>query len=415
MLHKLDKSILKNIVSLFLVQGVGYILPLVTLPYLVKVLGPAGYGNLGFSLALIQYFILLTQFGFDFSATKEIAIHKDNKSKVSEIFWAVIYCKIALLALSALILIIAMQFVPLLKEHDDIIFASFVSVIGMAFLPSWLFQGKEKMGRMAIYNIIARSLTLPATFLLVHTPEDAWVAALITSTGIVLATLFSLIIIYHEQWIEFRKPNVSHINETMSEGWHIFLSNIAGNLYINSIPVFLGFMTRPETVGQYVAADKIRQAIQGLMGPVTQVFYPRISALMSSNKSKAISLIKGLFKVQCTVALIISLCLFVFAEEIIISLYSREYIEAILILKLISPLVFIISISNVLGVQGMLTMGMKIAFSKIVWLGAVINTLIIFPFIYNYQAEGAAISVLITEVLIMLFIVYSVRKIWSDF
>jgi len=201
----------------------------------------------------------------------------------------------------------------------------------------------------------------------------------------------------------------------MSEGWHIFLSNIAGNLYINSIPVFLGFMTRPETVGQYVAADKIRQAIQGLMGPVTQVFYPRISALMSSNKSKAISLIKGLFKVQCTVALIISLCLFVFAEEIIISLYSREYIEAILILKLISPLVFIISISNVLGVQGMLTMGMKIAFSKIVWLGAVINTLIIFPFIYNYQAEGAAISVLITEVLIMLFIVYSVRKIWSDF
>jgi len=100
------------------------------------VLGPAGYGTLGFSLALIQYFILLTQYGFDFSATKEIAIHKDNKSKVSEIFWAVIYCKIALLALSALILIIAMQFVPLLKEHDDIIFASFVSVIGMAFLPS---------------------------------------------------------------------------------------------------------------------------------------------------------------------------------------------------------------------------------------------------------------------------------------
>lgn len=410
----MDKSIFKNIISLFLVQGVGYILPLVTLPYLVRVLGPAGYGNLGFSLALIQYFILLTQYGFDFSATKEIAIHKDNKNKVSEIFWSVIYCKIALLILSGIVLLIAMQFVPLLKEHDDIVFASFVSVIGMAFLPSWLFQGKEKMGRMAIYNIIARTLTLPATFLLVQSPQDAWIAALVTSSGIVLATLFSLIIVYHERWVDFRSPNIEHINEAMTGGWHIFLSNIAGNLYINSIPVFLGFMTRPETVGQYVAADKIRQAVQGLMGPVTQVFYPRISALMSSDKVKAIRLIKGLFKIQCAVAFLISLCIFIFAEKIILVLYSKQYTEAVLILKLISPLVFIISISNVLGVQGMLTMGMKKAFSRIVWLGAVVNTLIIFPFVYNYQAEGAAVSVLITEVLVMLLIVYKVRNIWSD-
>ncbi|MBW9402018.1 flippase [Leclercia sp. EC_58] len=410
----MDKSILKNITSLFLVQGVGYILPLVTLPYLVRVLGPTSYGNLGFSLALIQYFILLTQYGFEFSATKEIAVHKDNKDKVSEIFWSVIYCKISLLILSAILLLIATQFVPLLKQHDDIVFASFVSVIGMAFLPSWLFQGKEKMGRMAIYNILARFLTVPATFLLVHTPQDAWVAALITSSGIVLATLFSLIIVYLERWVDFRKPNIEQINEALKGGWHIFLSNIAGNLYINSIPVFLGFMTKPETVGQYVAADKIRQAIQGLMGPVTQVFYPRISALMSTNKSNAIRLIKGLFGIQCAVALFISLLMFIFAENIILMLYSKEYTEAIILLQLISPLVFIISISNVLGVQGMLTMGMKKAFSAIVWFGAVINTIIIFPLIYYYQAEGAAISVLITEVLIMLIIFYKVRKIWSE-
>ena len=95
-------------------------------------------------------------------------------------------------------------------------------------------------------------------------------------------------------------------------------------------------------------------------------------------------------------------------------LYSKEYTEAIILLQLISPLVFIISISNVLGVQGMLTMGMKKAFSAIVWFGAVINTIIIFPLIYYYQAEGAAISVLITEVLIMLIIFYKVRKIWSE-
>lgn len=410
----MDKSIIKNMVSLFLVQGVGYILPLITLPYLVRVLGPGGFGALGFSLAFTQYFILLTQYGFDLSATNKIAIHKDDKEKVSEIFWGVLICKTLLAILSAIIILISIFFVPVVSEYKYIIIASFSSVVGSVFLPTWLFQGKEKMGWMAMYNIVARALTIPLIFLCVNSSKDIWLAALISGCGIMLASVISLTMIYRIKWVKWSCPRVEQLKEIMYDGWHIFLSNIAGSLYINSIPVLLGFIVGPVLVGYYVAADRIRQAIQGLMGPVTQVFYPRVSALMIINKDKAFKMIRWLLSLQSLIALIVSLLVCFFAERIILLFYSSAYTESITILRLLAPLLFVISVSNVLGVQGMLTMGMRKSFSGIVWVGAILNTILIFPLIYSYGINGAAMSVLVTEVIIMILIINKTKKVWRN-
>lgn len=98
----MDRKIFKNIVSLVGIQGVNYIIPLITLPYLVRVLQPAGYGSLGFALAITQYFVILTDYGFNLSVTQKIAVNKDDKRYVSKIFWNVISCKLLLGVLGAL-------------------------------------------------------------------------------------------------------------------------------------------------------------------------------------------------------------------------------------------------------------------------------------------------------------------------
>lgn len=92
----MDRKILKNIISLIGIQGVNYIIPLITLPYLVRILQPAGYGSLGFSLAIIQYFTILTDYGFNLSVTQKIAINRDDKTFISKTFWSVISCKLLL-------------------------------------------------------------------------------------------------------------------------------------------------------------------------------------------------------------------------------------------------------------------------------------------------------------------------------
>lgn len=408
----MNKNMVKNILSLFMIQGAGYILPLITLPYLVRVLGPSQYGILGFSFAFVQYFTLIVQYGFDLSATNKIAIHKDNKTLVSQVFWGVLFCKSVLVVLSALFMFAVVAFVPSLKQYSTVVIVSYTSVIGAAYLPSWLFQGKEKMGWMAISNIAAKIVTLPLIFLCVKSPADTWIVALITGAGFILGSLFSFYMIYREKWIEWSLPSYAQIKEQIHDGRYIFLSNIAGSVYVNSIPVFLGFAAGPVVVGFYVAADKIRMAIQGLMGPITQVFYPRISSLMANDKAKGLKMIRTLLYGQNAIVLLISLLLMIFAHEIITVFYGNTYLASVSVLIILAPMVFFISVSTVLGVQGMLIIGLKKEFSQILWFGAVLNTLAIFPLIWWAGADGAAISVLVTEAVVALLIVYKTQSIW---
>ena len=410
-----EQVMLKNLLSLFMIQGAGYVLPLITLPYLVRVLGPGEYGVLGFSLAFTQYFTLLVQYGFDLSATNKIAIHKEDKTLVSQMFWGVMLCKTVLVFLGILLMAVILPLTPKLTGYYTAIIASYTSVIGTAYTPSWLFQGKEKMGWMAIANLSAKIVVIPFIFIFVTSSADTWLVALLTGCGFILGALLSFHRIRQEGWIEWSLPSRAQIKELIHDGRYIFISNIAGNLYVNSIPVFLGFATEPAIVGFYVAADRIRQAVQGLMGPVTTVFYPRISSLMSTDEKKGLRMIRRLLLGQSAAALLAVLSLMILSHEIINLLYGERYRQSALILTLLAPLILFISTSTVLGVQGMLIIGMRKHFSLILWSGAIFNTAIIFPLIRLAGGAGAAVSVLLTEALVACLIASRTQFIWRRF
>ena len=236
----MDKLLIKNIVSLFGVQGVSYIAPLITLPYLVRVLGPESYGVLGFSLAFVQYFVMLTDYGFNLSATHDIAVCKSNKKEVSKTFWAVIYCKV-IFAVGSLVAVVAMcYFIPFLRSQSIVIYAAFGMVISNVIFPVWLFQGMEKMGWCSILNIISRLLAIPLTFIYVNSHQDAWVAALIVSGTALFGGVVSSFIIYKEKWVSFQSINRSDIYLQVRSSWHLFISSAAVNLYTSSVTVILG-------------------------------------------------------------------------------------------------------------------------------------------------------------------------------
>lgn len=409
----MKSSIIKNILSLFCIQGAGYLIPLITLPYLVRVLGPTQYGILGFSLSFVQYFSLLVQYGFDLSATNKIAANKDNKVLVSEVFWAVILCKLFLLLACAVIMVAMVNFIPKLQEYSSTILIAYTIVIGSSLVPSWLFQGKEKMVCMAISNIATKLLTLPFIFIFVHSPYDIWIVVMLTGIGSLLGALSSIYFVYKEGWVSFIFPKVSLIKEVILDGRYIFYSNIAGSLYINSIPIFIGFLCGPSIVGVYVAADKIRMAFQGLMGPFTQVFYPRISNLISNKKSEGLKLIRKIFIWQNGIVFTLCLILVALSKYIIIFLYGDNYLSSVSVLSTLAIVVFFVSISTVLGVQGMLIIGKRKQFSQILCMGAVVNTIILYPLIKFYGADGAAISVLLTEVIVTFGIVSQTKSIWA--
>ena len=142
--------------SLGLVQLSNYVLPLITIPYLTRVLGASNFGLVMMAQATMIYLTLLTDYGFNLSATKEISIHRNDPKKVSEITSSVLIIKTTLLGIGAIILNFLIQFVPLFHDHSALFYLSFLIVIGNTYLPTFLFQGLEKMTFIALFNLVAK-------------------------------------------------------------------------------------------------------------------------------------------------------------------------------------------------------------------------------------------------------------------
>ena len=150
----------RNMLSLFTLQGAAYLLPLIAIPYLVRVLGPTAYGRIAFAQAFVQYFVLLTDYGFNLSATRSIALTKGDRRALSRIFSSVIAAKLCLAAVGWCVLELACLFSPDLARHHALFVVCYLAVLGNALFPVWLFQGIERMGYITAFSIAARSVTV---------------------------------------------------------------------------------------------------------------------------------------------------------------------------------------------------------------------------------------------------------------
>jgi len=406
----LDKTLFKNIASLFGIQGMNYLIPLITLPYLVRVLDPIGYGSLGFALAIVQYCCMLTDYGFNLSATQYIAIHRDDKLKVSKLFWSVLGCKVGMAILSVLVISIAVYFVPKLNDVSLIIYSGLLMVLGNVLFPTWLFQGKEKMGWIAISNITSRLLAIPLVFIFVNKPEHAYVAALITSLTTILAGCIGLYFVWRQKWVVWYKPALTDISEILQDGWHVFISTAAISLYTTSTTVILGFICGPISVGYFVAADKLRQAVIGLVTPCFQALYPRVNATMARSREEGFLLIRNILKWQSVFTFTLSLTMFIAAPLMISLAYGEQYDAAVPVLSLMAWLPFVIGLSNVFGMQTLLVLGYKVVFSKILMMAGIINIILILPLTYYNSEIGAATSVLLTEIIVTIIMLVVIIK-----
>lgn len=407
---KINSTLNKNIFYLALVQGSSYILPLITFPYLVRVLGPEYFGLLGFCQASMQYLVLLTDYGFNWTATQQVAKNKDDKNELTQIFWSVIFSKLMLAVAAFTVLAIVCATVTQYKNVWYILLAFSPLVIGNILYPVWFFQGMEKMKWITLCTISARCLVIPLTFILVHSPRDVWLAALIQGSVNMIAGLLGFYLIRRRGWLTGFSFDFGRIKQSLRDGWHVFVSTSAISLYTTSTTVILGFVSGPTAVGYFNAANTIRSAAQGLLSPITQALYPRINTLFNSDYAHAMSLIKKSVRIVGGLALLGSIAIFILAPWIIKFGVGENYNEAITVLRCMAFLPFVVVMSNIFGVQTMLTHNYKKQFSRILLSGGCLNLIIIYPLVHSFAETGAAISILITESVITIFMYFYLRS-----
>lgn len=404
---------LKDSLYLILLQGVNQLLPLIVMPYLMIKLGTYGYGHVGFSLSVIQYMIIIIDFGFNLSATKKIAIAGDNRVKRSGIFWAIVAAKTFLLAISIFIMLILIVCVETFRLYGTAIIATVPMLIGSTYTFMWLYQGIGKIRLFSILNTISKITLLPLIFIYVKTPNDYAVAAFLQSVVFLFTAIASGIHIYYKKWIVKQRPTMRDIKNEISDSFPLFLSSASTSVYTQLTVVIIGFFCATETVGLYTSAERImRAACFVLYTPLNQVYFPKISALASKNRTEAKNVFRRAKIIIMSVMTLVCVALLVcgkWGPVILGSDYNG--IDKYLTIFAFVPLA--IGFGGIYGQMGLIALGNKHtirSFRNTYFTAAVFSicaTLSVTPIFYAY---GACFVTAATEIIVALLMYYKYKK-----
>ena len=404
------KAVLDNFASLSALQTITYILPVVILPYLFRVIGPAKFGLISFAQAFVQYFMILTDYGFSISATKEISLYRHEHTRVCQIFSSVMTVKIALAFLSLLILGGIVYFIPKFKADWLVYVFSFGAVVGNTIFPLWFFQGTERMKYIANLNILGGILFVFFIFFFVRQPQDYLMVPLIYSSVFLTTGILGLYIVFRRFGVTFKFPGYENSRRQLRAGWDIFISIVAINAYTTTRIFTVGLLTNNTITGFYSIAEKIANLVQTFpLTSFSQALFPRLSKIFHKNKIRALEFMKKIQHITINISLICLPVIFIAVPFIVRIICGKVYYETVLSLRLLLISVFFIS-ANAFRVQFLLVCGKTHIYSRIHVVMAMLGLPLIFLLIYSFSYAGAAIATVVIEAGIFTITYFTVKK-----
>ena len=407
---KRNKTLIFNFTSLSFLQICNYIFPFITLPYLVRVLGPERFGFVNFIIAFTGYFGIITDYGFNLSGTQSISINRENKIQLNKIFSSILLIKLILFLACSVLFIICLFCISRFRADWFAYSAGFLSVLGNVLFPVWLFMGLEKMKYVSIINITVKLIFTISVFVLILNPGNSVLYLFIYSLHLIIIGLIGVFVSVVNLKLKFAWPSKDEFVSHIKEGWYVFLSTFSISLYTISNTFILGLFASNEVVGYFSAADKIRVAVQGFFSSASQAVYPHLSSLFVESRKAALRFVRKFFYIVICFGSITSLLTIIFAEKIVTVFLGIQYSESVILLQIMAFLPLIIMTGNVFGVQTLLNAGYKKDFSKVLVMSAAINIIISFIFVPEFLALGTSIIVMIVELFVTLGFYYKLKK-----
>jgi PST family polysaccharide transporter len=395
--NRTRSKLIGNMLWLYALQGLNYLVPLAVLPYLVRVLGVERYGLVAFAQAFAQGFIFLTDYGFNLSATREFARLQRDHKEVPRIFWSVMTIKLALMFIGALVLATLIAVVPRLRSDAAVYVIAYAAVVGSVLFPVLLFQGMEQMRYISVVSGGAKLVAAVLLFVFVRSPSDYLLALSIQSGGLLVAGIAGFWVALARFRISYRCPSREEIWQMLRDGWHLFVSTAAGTLYATSNVFLVGLIAGNVQAGYFSAAEKTVRGVQGLLTPTTLAIYPHVSGLATESRDRAVAFIRKALVWMGLLSLIPSLVLLVFARPIALLLFGGAAAGSVAPLRCIALLPFILSLSSVLAIQTMIPFGMERQLSRIYVVAGIGSLAFSLPVIRQFGAVGAGGVVMVVE------------------
>jgi len=407
------KRLLSNFFSLSVLQAANYILPLITLPYLIRVIGVEYFGLLTFSSATVSYLSILTDYGFNLTATREISIHRDNKAKVIDIFSSVMSIKVILMFVSFILLTILVFSFEKFSKDALVYFLTFGIVVGQVLFPVWFFQGMERMKYITYLNILSKVIFTIAIFVFVQEQSDFYLVPLLTSVGFLVAGIWSLYLVKKEFGVRFELQTVDTIKHHLVEGWHVFVSRFYVSLYTTTNVILLGLFTNNTAVGYYSIAEKIVVAIGGLFEPANQTIYPYLARKYNENFNQFVQLLKKISFIFLIISFSFLVVSEIFKNEIVYLITGEYNLEVVSLLSIFLIRIMLFPFGPLFS-NALIIMQRKSEFMKVMNYTVILDLILVSTSIYFYGVEGLVYSfifVLIIHVLLLItYLQKSIKK-----
>jgi len=397
-MHSDKKVLINNISSLFSVQVANYVLPMVSVPIIVRIIGPDKYGLINYSAAIVSYFILIVNYGFDLTATRQVAQNRDNKPYIQELFSTVLWCKVFLFLITLVVFLGCFLILPVFRAEWKIMLYTYIALISWVITPNWIYQGMQELSRIAIFDIVIKLLFTVSVLIVIRHKSDYVYQPLAAGISQIAIGYYSFHYAMHRYGLKLLKVSFKKVMSVLKEERIIFFSSVIINLYTTTNTVILGSMVSIAQVGYYTAALRFIQMAQAIITlPLSNSFFPYVGAAFGKSREDGIAAARKVLPVVSIIGLLAFLGMAVLGPWALTLFFGKKFEPSIPIFITLAITPLVIVVSNVFGILVMMNLKMDKAFLRISAFGAIVSigsNLLLVPWAGGL---GSAFSLVITE------------------
>lgn len=396
-----NKSVKLNFIMNIILTMSSFVFPIITFPYVSRVLLPSGMGKVTFAISFIYYFTIIAQLGIPIYGIRATAKVRDNKEELTKTVQEIFIINIIISILVYLVFIVMLFKVQKLSDDKLLFIVVSITIVFNTLGLEWLYKGLELYTYIAVRSMIVKIISIIAMFVFVHKQGDYVIYAGITVFANVGSNVLNLLNI--TKHINFNVGSNLNFIRHLKAISIFFAMTIAGTIYTNLDTIMLGFIKSYEAVGFYNAAVKIKTILVGLVTSLGAVLLPRASYYIENGLIDRFYYIsKKALNFVLVVSVPLTVYFMLYAKQGILILSGPAYSGSILSMQIIMPTILFIGLTNIMGIQMLIPLGKEKAVLISQIIGAIINIIINLILIPKISSAGTAIGTLSAEFIVFI-------------
>ncbi len=404
----LRRRVVQNVIALYVVRAINQLLPLAVIPFLARVLEPAGWGLVAFTQAFAVYGIVVIEYGFHLAGTRAVAQAREDPQRLGALAAGILCTQFLLALLVAVAALVIRSFVPAFQDQPLLLWAGLVFAVLQGFSPGWYFIGLERIPLIASIDTGAKILGTIAIFLLVEGKGDGWIVLAAFAGAALISTAMAYALLLRD--VRPARPSIDLVRETLRLGFNLFVMRIAVLMHTAGNMLLLGLLVAPQQVAFFAAGEKLCRPMAWLMHPINVALLPRLSHLVGASPDRADALAGLTVMVMAVISLGMGLAVATTAPWLIAILFGARFEAAIPVMRVLAMTIPLVVLNGALISQWMVPRGLDRWLNLIVWSAAAINLALALVVAPIYKAMGMAWVTVLVEFYILAGLVFALQR-----